>query len=279
MSDYTPHRHDTNDIRNGAPAGAPRRRSRLTGPHPPHRSHPLRPAPQRRTGRPHGARGADPLRPAAARGRGGGGARRTDGRHPLRVDRRRGLPPPRERRHGLHPRGERHEGGRGRIGRRACRISPDARHPRGAQRRAARPAPQPREGARHGARRASCLRELLPLRPEQTVDPRLQDRPRARHGRTRLRHARPEDRGAERLQLRRTRRGGLRHLLASGQAARLRHARGDDPGPLGRHGAFLPLHLPRLREQMDGGRRQESAALQGDALHAPQRSLQRSTCP
>ena len=57
------------------------------------------------------------------------------------------------------------------------------------------------------------------------------------------------------------------------QAARIQHDRDHHSGPLDRHSALLTVHLPHLRQQV-GGRKQDAAALQGDAFHAPQRCLQ-----
>ena len=160
--------------------GILRRENRRGGTHPPHRGHSLRYAPRRRGPQPRGGRLLPRLLAAAdGRGRRHGRIGR-DPRHSLRLDRRGDLPPPGERRIGLLALDQRPPRGRSRGSRDTRRVRRLALHPAGSQRHPPGPAPerdaadQPRDAP------ARSLREQLPLLPEQTFDPRLRDRPRAR---------------------------------------------------------------------------------------------------
>lgn len=214
--------------------GAARDRDSLasgrSGTHPPHRGRSLRQAPRRRRPQPRRRRSLYRLHPRSVRGHGRCGGRRAGDRHSLRLDRRRGVPPPRKRRHGLYAHGQRHRGRRGRRLLDARRIRADTLHPRRQERRRADSAPQRGRCAQRRPGVAQGIRKQLSLHPEQTLDPRLRNRARPRlHPqirRTRTGHRRPE-----RIQLRRTRHRGLRHLLAAGQTARLQHPRSRDSGP------------------------------------------------
>ena len=175
-------------------------------PHLPHRSGPLQRPPRRRCPQPPGRRLLDGL-PSRAdhplRGRDQRLLRRED-RHPVRMDRRSRLPPPRKYGRRLLALAQRPARGRGQRPADPRGVRPDTLRAAGSQlvpRADARPAP----GDRRPGGAASALRKQLPLLPEPAFDRRLRDRAGPRHAGARVRHARPEDHRLQRLQLRRTR--------------------------------------------------------------------------
>ena len=255
----------------GAHTGSAARAGRT---HLPHGGRPLRRPPRRRRPQPRGRRVLEGLPPGADHRirRRHRGLLRSQDRDSLRLDRRTGLPAPRKHGSALFAVAQRPARRRGRRPADPRGVRPLALHPRGGQQLPGAAALAPAADRRR-TRRAGDLRRQLPLLSEQTVDRRLRDRAGSRHAGARLRNARPENHRLQRLQLRRAGDRGLRHLFAAGQAPRLQHDGDHHPRTLDRHGPLQPLHLRHLCEQV-GGRKQEPAALQRDALHAAQRRLQ-----
>ena len=208
----------------------------------------------------------------AAIGRCGG--RRAGDRHSLRLDRRRGVPPPRKRRHGLYPHGQRQRGGRGRRLLDARRIRADALHPRRQERRRADAAPQrgrrgstpPRRRARHSrtatstrrpnARSATSRSRSSPTPPANSAYSNWPSSPRTLSTTTN-----PSPWATTSTRRR-----------ANCSTSTCREV--VIPGRTTDTVRFSALHLRHQRQQMGTGR-QESAALQSHALHAPRRSLPR----